>query len=176
MLEKEYKIEELTELYEQGFFKNTRVGQEIEDMVAEFKENLLRNSKIELANATNLILQEEGIETTDEFYEKYIADKRRTRVNMALFSFIKYLKSNHPEMIRAQSESYDDNFADLKTVRLQFRNARNYFNDLHLLYKNFYDRNNFTYINQRLFLEKLSEFPYDFRIDPGKVIPPEYFK
>lgn len=95
---------------------------------------------------------------------------------MALFSFIKYLKSNHPEMIRAQSDLCDDNFADLKTVRLQFRNARNYFSDLHLLYKNFYDRNNFTYINQRLFLEKLSEFPYDFRIDPGKVIPPEYFK
>ena len=40
MLEKEYKIEELSELYEQGFFKNTRIGQEIEDMVAEFKENL----------------------------------------------------------------------------------------------------------------------------------------
>lgn len=176
MLEKEYKIEELSELYEQGFFKNTRIGQEIEDMVAEFKENLLRSNKIELANATNLILQEEGIETTDEFYEKYIADKRRTRVNMSLFSFIKYLKSNHPEMIRSQSEPYDDNFVDLKTVRLQFRNARNYFNDLHLLYKNFYDRNNFTYINQRLFLEKLSEFPYYFRIDPGKVIPPEYFK
>ena len=68
MLEKEYKIEELSELYEQGFFKNTRIGQEIEDMVAEFKEKLLRNNKIELANATNLILQEEGIETTDEFY------------------------------------------------------------------------------------------------------------
>lgn len=46
MLEKEYKIEELTELYEQGFFKNTRVGQEIEDMAAEFKENLLRSNKI----------------------------------------------------------------------------------------------------------------------------------
>ena len=99
MLGKEYKIEELSELYEQGFFKNTRIGQEIEDMVAEFKENLLRNNKIELANATNLILQEEGIETTDEFYEKYIADKRRTRVNMSLFSFIKYLRVSHMMII-----------------------------------------------------------------------------
>ena len=61
-----------------------------------------------------------------------------------------------------------ENYLDLASLRLQFKTTRDLFSKLYDLYQTFYTRNRFPYVNQRLFLEKLSVFPYYFKKDEDK--------
>nr|DAQ56819.1 MAG TPA: hypothetical protein [Caudoviricetes sp.] len=170
MGEKKYTLKELSELYYQGFFRNTRVGQDIEDKLAAYNIKVLMDYENELSNTLEEILEEENISDTSEYYRKLIDDKRLTRVNTAIFNFIAYLKTHHPDMMAPIGRPNKDkeNYLDLASLRLQFKATRDLFSKLYDLYQTFYTRNRYPYINQRLFLEKLSGFPYYFKKDEDK--------
>ena len=170
MGEKKYTLKELSELYHQGFFKNTQVGQDIEDKLVAYNIKVLMDYENELSNTLEEILEEENISDTSEYYKKLIDDKRLTRVNTAIFNFIAYLKTHHPDMMAPIGRPNKDkeNYLDLASLRLQFKATRDLFSKLYDLYQTFYTRNRFPYVNQRLFLEKLSVFPYYFKKDEDK--------
>ena len=165
MGEKKYTLKELSELYYQGFFRNTKIGQNIED-------------KLEAYAAKVLMAHEKELSLTSEYYKKLIDDKRLTRVNTAIFNFMSYIKTHHPDMIAPIDKRNNDkeNYLDLATLRLQFKSTRDLFSKLYRLYQTFYTRNRFPYVNQRLFLEKLSTFPYYFKKDEDKTVLNEHRK
>lgn len=170
MGEKKYTLKELSELYYQGFFKNTKIGQDIEDKLESYSVKVLMEHEKELSVTLEEILKEEKISNTSEYYKKLIDDKRLTRVNTAIFNFMSYIKTHHPDMIAPIDRSNKDkeNYIDLATLRLQYKSTRDLFSKLYGLYQTFYTRNRLPYVNQRLFLEKLSGFPYYFKKDEDK--------
>ena len=178
MGEKKYTLKELSELYYQGFFRNTKIGKNIEDKLEAYAAKVLMAHEKELSLTLEEILKEEKILDTSEYYKKLIDDKRLTRVNTAIFNFMSYIKTHHPDMIAPIDKRNNDkeNYLDLATLRLQFKSTRDLFSKLYRLYQTFYTRNRFPYVNQRLFLEKLSTFPYYFKKDEDKTVLNEHRK
>lgn len=175
-MSKEYSYRELEELYDQGFFKNTKESELIEDEIQELKSSLIIKHSKALTKVIDDILIEENIRDVSQYYHDLIDNRRLTRVNTAIFAFIGYIKKHYPELISNKDSLRHSNYVDLEKLRLQFKDARDLFSDIYDLYKTYYTRNKFPYVNQRLFLEKLSKFPYLYKIDDGKELNPKYIK
>lgn len=177
MSERKYELNELSELYYQGFFKNTKIGQKIDDKLDAYSDKVLKEHEKELINALHVILAEEGIPNASEYYKQLIDDKRLTRVNTAIFAFVSFLRKYRPDMVKPIGRNKErEKYLDLTEVRLQRKSARDLFSELYELYQTFYTRNRFPYLNQRLFLEKLSAFPYYFKKDEDKTVLNEHKK
>ena len=177
MSERKYELNELSELYYQGFFKNTKIGQKIDDKLDAYSDKVLKEHEKELINALHMILAEEGIPITLAISLHAPNDKRLTRVNTAIFAFVSFLRKYRPDMIKPIGRNKErEKYLDLTEVRLQRKSARDLFSELYGLYQTFYTRNRFPYLNQRLFLEKLSSFPYYFKKDEDKTVLNEHKK
>lgn len=88
-----------------------------------------------------------------------------------------YIKKHYPELIvHKDTIRVGNEYADIGELKLQFIDVRNLFSKIYSLYKTYYTRNRFPYVSQRLFLEKLSKFPYLFKIDDGKKLDPNYIR